>query len=236
MRFVIMPFLFLFVMSCGKKEVGSYEEFNKLVKQVQKKNEEIGAINKDITDLVHQYNANRKADEQIELPDSIMGLNKDQLKLIQTMVEKEQDLTYRGLLNQIIDKNTTINKMSAEIEDLKSRLPKPYVVKRGDTHEKICLNFLVNEKQVPKDEAMRLIDEVRLIDEMMEGFNVWLYYNEGVFGTFVTQGTARISPNRFNRILRRRQLEAARESGRLEVLNQLRADSLASTVKDTTLH
>ncbi len=234
MKRFFMLILMAAVFGCGKKEVSSYEEFNKLVKQVQKKNEEIGTINKDITDMVSQYNANRKADEQIELPDSIMGLNKDQLKLIQNMVEKEQDLTYRGLLNQVIDKNMKIDKMSAEIEDLKAILPKPYIVKRGDSHEKICVNFLVNEKAVAKDEAMKLIDEVRLIDEMMEGFNVWLYYNEGTFGTFVTQGSARISPNKFNRILRRRQLEAARESGREEAMNQLKTDSLGGTKADST--
>jgi molybdopterin converting factor small subunit len=127
-----------------------------------------------------------------------------------------------------------IDKMSAEIDDLKSKLPKPYIVKRGDSHEKICVNFLVNEKGVAKDEAMKLIDEVRLIDEMMEGFNVWMYYNEGTFGTFVTQGSARISPNKFNRILRRRQLEAAKESGREEAMNQLKTDSLGGAKKDTT--
>ncbi len=222
-----------FIISCGKNEVDSYEEFNKLVKQVQKKNEEIGTINKDITDIVRNYNANRKADDQIELPDSIMGLNKDQLKLIQTMVEKEQDMTYRGMLNQVIDKNTEISKMNAQIDDLKSKLPKPYIVKRGDSHERICLNFLMNEKEVSKEEALRLIDEVRLIDEMMEGFNVWLYYNEGTFGTFVTQGSARISPNKFNRILRRRQLEAARESGRAEALNELKSDTISAAKTDT---
>lgn len=236
MKKIIMVMAIAAIVGCGSKEVSSIEEFNKLVKQVQKKNEEISAINSDIVNAVRQYNANKKADEQIELPDSIMGMDKKQLGLIQSMVEKEQDLTYRGLLNQILDKNLQIEKMNADIEDLKAKLPKPVVVKKGDTHEKICMDFLVNEKQLPKEEARKLIEEVRLVDEMMDGFYVWNYYNDGTFGTFVTKGTARISPNRFNAILRKRQLEAAREAGREEVYNKLRQDSLAAAgAKDSTM-
>lgn len=220
-RFLIVS-LAVAAVGCGDK-VSSIEEFNSLVKKVQKKNEEIGNINKDIMDAVRQFNANRKADERIVLPDSMLGLDKDQLKKVQEMIEKEQDLTYRGLLTQIVEKDRQILKMTSDLEDLKDRLPKPHVVKAGDSHHKIAFDWLTKEKNVPKEKAFKLLEETALIDEVRDGFNIWLYYDdqEEVFGTFVTQGTAKISPNQFKYGIRKMQLDAARASGKEDALKEI---------------
>ena len=190
------------------KQASSLDEFTRLAGTIKEKNQEIGKIDQDIREAVHKFNTNRKADEQIALPDSLLGLNKDQLKLVQSMVDKEQDLTYRGLLTQIVDKNKQIEKLGSDMEELKAKLPKPVVVKAGDTHYRISANFL-KEKGVPQDKITQLLEETLLADELMDGFNVWLYYNDGVFGTFVTQGSVKISPNQFKRIIRKQQLDVA---------------------------
>lgn len=215
--------LALLMAGCGEKKVGSIEEFNGLVKKVQKKNEEIGEINKEIMDAVRQFNANRKADDQLTIPDTMLGLNQDQLKKIQDMVEKEQDLTYRGLLTQIIDKDKQIDRMAQELNEIKARLPKPHAVKMGDSHYDVCMEYLTREKNLPRDKAAKFLEETALIDELRDGFNIWLYYDdkEGVFGTFVTQGTARISPNQFKYTIRKMQLEAAKESGKEEAMKEM---------------
>jgi LysM repeat protein len=209
------------ILGCGK-QASSLDEFTRLAGTIKEKNQEIGKIDQDIRDAVHKFNTNRKADEQINLPDSLMGLNKDQLKLVQTMVDKEQDLTYRGLLSQIVEKNKQIGKLSSDLDDVKAKLPKPYVVKSGDTHFRISANFL-KEKGVPQEKINQLLEETLLADELMDGFNVWLYYNDGVFGTFVTQGSVKISPNQFKRIIRKQQLDVA-------VSNAVKA----ATQKDST--
>jgi len=213
------------LVGCGPKEVGSIEEFNSLVKSVGKKNEEIADIQKDVMESVRQFNENRSADSQLVVPDTLMGFNKEQLKLIQKMVETEQNLTYKGLLNQIVEKNQQIEKMSDELTELKAKLPKPYVVVGGDTHYKVGRDFLTKEKGLAVDAANKLLDETALIDEMVPGFQVWLYYNDGVFGTFVTQGSARISPNRFKYVIRSQQLEKARSEGRDEAMQEMESDS-----------
>ncbi len=205
-RMLLLGAALSLVLGCGKK--GGLDEFTRLAGTIKEKNQEIGKMDLEIRDAVHKFNMNRKADEQIVLPDSLMGMNKDQLKLVQTMVDKEQDLTYRGLLTQIVDKNKQIEKVSSDLEDLKAKLPKPVVVKAGDTHYRIAANFL-KEKNVPQEKIIQLLEETLLADELMDGFNVWLYYNDDVFGTFVTQGSVKISPNRFKRIIRKQQLDVA---------------------------
>ena len=208
------------VIGCGGK-VSSVDEFARLVGTIQNKNKEIGERNKEIMDAVQKFNANRKADEQIVLPDSLMGLNKEQLKLVQEMVTKEQDATYKGLLNQVIEKNSQIQKLASDLEDVKSKLPKPYVVKGGDSHYKVCFEYLTKEKSIPADKANELLQQTFLADDVLEGFNIWLYYNDGVFGTFVSQGSVKISPNAFKNIIRKSQIDAAKASGREEAMKEM---------------
>lgn len=213
------------LIGCGPREVGSIEEFNSLVKSVGKKNEEIAEIQKEVMDAVRQYNENRSADSQLVVPDSLMGFGKEQLKLIQNLVETEKDLTYKGLLDQILDKNEQIEKISAEMTELKAKLPKPYLVAGGDTHYKVARDFLTKEKGLTTEAANKLLDETALIDELIPGFQVWLYFNDGVFGTFVTQGTARISPNRFKYVIRSQQLEKAKMEGKEEAIREMSDDT-----------
>lgn len=209
------------LIGCGPKEVSSIEEFNSLVKSVGKKNEEIAELQKEVMDAVRQYNENRSADSQLVVPDSLLGFGKEQLKLIQNLVSSEQDLTYKGLLNQILDKNEQIEKIGSEMAELKAKLPKPYLVVGGDTHYKVARDFLTKEKGLTTEAANKLLDETMLIDELVPGFQVWLYFNDGVFGTFVTQGTARISPNRFKYAIRSQQLEKARMEGKEEAMREM---------------
>jgi hypothetical protein len=50
---------------------------------------------------------------------------------------------------------------------------------------------------------------------MVPGFRVWLYYNKetDVFGTFVTQGDAKINPNKLARLANQRRTDAAYSDG-----------------------
>lgn len=200
------------------KEPNSMDDFTRLVGKIQSKSKEIGNINMEIADAVQKFNANRKEDEQIKIPDSAYGLNKEQLKLVQDMIQKEQDPTYRGLLTQIVDKNKQIQKLSEDLEDVKAKLPKPYSVKEGDSHYNVCFNFLTKEKGLSKERANELLQQSFLADDLLPGFNVWLYYNDDVFGTFVNQGSVKISPNQFARIIRKKQIDAARQ----EVMEQMK--------------
>ncbi len=227
MKSMLTGALMLSLFACGDKP-SNIEEFQRLVQKVSKKNEEMGQINAQIVDAVKQYNEKRKADEKpIVLPDSMMGLNSEQLKLLQGMIEKEQDLSTKGLLTQIIDRDKQIDKLSTDLQDMKAKLPRPYAVKAGDSHYKVCFEFLTKEKNVQPDRAKELLNQTFLADDVLPGFNIWLYYNDEVFGTFVNQGSVKISPNQFRNIIRNKAINEAKEAGRQEILNSMPKDTTA---------
>ncbi|MCK6543190.1 hypothetical protein L6Q79_10975 [bacterium] len=74
----------------------------------------------------------------------------------------------------------------------------------------------LSKKGVDPKRANELLEQSFLADDLLPGFNVWVYYNDDVFGTFVNQGNVRISPNQFSRIIRKKQMDDAREAGRQE--------------------
>jgi predicted nuclease with TOPRIM domain len=53
-----------------------------------------------------------------------------------------------------------------------------------------------------KEEATRLVEQSILFEYLMPGFKVWNFYDNGEFGTFVTQGEASISPGKLQRMLK----------------------------------
>jgi hypothetical protein len=141
--------------------------------------------------------------------------------MLEDMLRQEQDVSYQGLLKRIIERDDEIAKLHEEVDKLQRVLPKPYDVKRGDNHYKICFKYLTDVEKVPKDSTDKLIDRVALIDELVPGFQIWLYFKDGVFGTFVTQGKARISPNTFRYVTRKQAVEKAKEQARQEVRDSL---------------
>jgi membrane-associated HD superfamily phosphohydrolase len=70
--------------------------------------------------------------------------------------------------------------------------------KRGDTHYGLSIKFLTEKKGLPSEKAREILDKMAVVEDMVPGFQVWMMYDEttGVFGSFVTQGTASITPRR----------------------------------------
>jgi len=133
-----------------------------------------------------------------------MGMSDDQAELLASRVAEERDISYRGMLQDIIDLNGEIDRLADEVEEVRSRLHPPRAVEKGDSHIRICLSFLTDEIGLNEEEALRLIEREAMIPELLPGFEVWNYYGEGIFGTFVTQGSAKVSPNELRRATKRR--------------------------------
>jgi membrane-associated HD superfamily phosphohydrolase len=60
------------------------------------------------------------------------------------------------------------------------------------------VKFLTEKKGLPSEKAREILDKMAVVEDMVPGFQVWMMYDEttGVFGSFVTQGTASITPRR----------------------------------------
>ncbi|MBU0692533.1 DUF3450 domain-containing protein [bacterium] len=185
--------------------------FQELVTRVETLNSQISDREQSILQLVSKYNESHPGGEIDTTGMSSMGMSDDQAELLAARVAEEKDISYRGMLQDIIDLNAEIGRIGDEMEEIRSRLRPPHAVQEGDSHIRISLDFLTSEIGLSEEEALRLIEREAMIPELMPGFEVWNYYGEGVFGTFVTQGTAKVSPNELRRATKRR-IDAERQN------------------------
>ena len=121
-------------------------------------------------------------------------LTDGQASLLKTMLSAEMDVTLQGLLQALIDTRDDIGKLESDIDDLKSQLPTPDVVGRGDAHLSLATDYLMKNHGLDKKEADRLARRSLLTDNLAPGMEVWHFYTDGVYATTVTQGTAKVSP------------------------------------------
>lgn len=205
------------------------EEFAELVGKLDQSELKIAETRSKMKSLIREFNANKPSSEQIEIDDQdSTGLDKQIQGILNDLLAKEQNVSYRGILEELAKKNLELEAYAEEVYDLQQRLPKSYRVTAGQTHHQLSLKWLMNEKNLSEKDAKKLLDQTMLIDELVPGFNVWFYYQEGVFGSFVTQGIAKVSPNKYKYSIRKEQLDKARESGRQSLL-----DSLVNETMDT---
>lgn len=221
--------LMIAVWSCGQKKPGDIKEFQELITELDSRNADIMQKRQEIQDILHAYNQSVPDDKKVNFTfDSGQTLTPEEEKTLRELLQNEKDVSYQGLLQQVIDKNRDISSLRDQLADLQAKLPKPYDVKRGDTHYKLCVKYLTEIEKLPRASADSLVDRVALITDLVKGFQVWFFYKDGVFGTFVTQGTAKISPSRLARITRRKALDDARKQGRTQAFEEI-MDSLQRT-------
>ncbi|MFH1011233.1 MAG: hypothetical protein V1784_08365, partial [bacterium] len=91
-----------------------------------------------------------------------------------------------------------------EMQEVRARLRPPHVVQKSESHFNVAMNFLTREVGLPEEEALKMVEQEALFPELLPGFEIWNYWGEGVFGTFITQGSAKISPNEVMRISKRK--------------------------------
>ncbi len=121
-------------------------------------------------------------------------LSPEEAKVLSEKLANEEDVTYEGLIKDIIAKQENIDNLRAEMEELKSRLPLPVTVQRGDTHYGIAMDYLTNQIGLTEEEAKKAIEKALITDRLVPGHEIWNFYENGVYGTAVTQGSARVSP------------------------------------------
>lgn len=129
---------------------------------------------------------------------SLVGqtLTPDQKAVLETKLQKEEGIGYKDLITDILKKEKEVEDLKVQVQDLEKKLPAAVVVKRGDKHLDIAMNYLTKEKGLDAATAKKLALQTNLMDELVPGFKVWNFYDNGVFGTFVTQGDASVSPYR----------------------------------------
>jgi uncharacterized coiled-coil DUF342 family protein len=119
-------------------------------------------------------------------------LSDEQRQMLAERIQQEKAGT-RALLQDIIDRDKQIQELRARAADVKTKLPDHVTAKDGDRHDRIAMNYLIG-KGVSTQKAFQIVSELNLEEALVPGFSVWTFYSDGQFGTWVTKGSATVSP------------------------------------------
>lgn len=127
-----------------------------------------------------------------------MLLTDEQKRALEMRVHQEKDSSRRGLLKETLEKDGELQLLLRQLADLKSALPTPEIVRPNDSHYGLALRFLRNQGQ-SEDQARKVLSQVAISERLLPGFEVYHFYVDGAYGTWVSQGRTRISPREFAR-------------------------------------
>jgi type II secretory pathway component PulM len=189
----------------GPQASPKMKQMEETVQQIQQLESSIQEKQNEVFTVLNEYK--KKTGE--DLPEvNIMNLTPEQKKVLEEKIKNEKDISIKSLLQDILDKNSDIQNLNARVQELETLLPKPHMVEKGENHYQIAMNFLLNEKGVDKAKAMELVERTALFEPIVPGFKIWNFYAEDEYGTFITQGTAPISPNQIQRKVKKELVDA----------------------------
>jgi len=204
---ILLSGILFFSCNQGDQAPESLADLQVRVNELNNMNTNLDQQRNDLFKLIRDFNNTRPENEQFDITamDTLMGA--PERTLLKAMFADEKDISYSGLLKTIVEKNEAIAELKDQITDLSNQLPRPYLVRRGDTHYEIILDYLITEKGMSKSDANKTATRTALIDDILPGNQVWLMYKDGIVGTYVTQGDAKISPMKFISLAKKRMLE-----------------------------
>lgn len=188
------------------------------IRQMQELTQNIQTLESDVKQkqdemfaLMNEYK------EKTGEPFTAMGVNPldlsdEEKKLMEQKIRDEKDVSLKSLLEEINDKDNDIRDLKKKVKEIEALLPKPHIVKSGENHYQVAMDFLLNEKKLDKKKAIKLVERTALIDPMLPGFKVWNFYTGDAYGSSVTQGTASVSPNTVIRAAKKKLVDARDEA------------------------
>jgi hypothetical protein len=181
--------------SGDKEESPQLRQMRKCVSQIGELEADAQEKRKELLHLVEGYCQKTGAKRPLL---NALGLSEEGRKIVTGSIISEEDAEKKSRLQAILDKDDEIKTIKGEISRHEALLPTPYIVKTDEeTHYEIAMDFLVNIKKIEKERALELLKRVALFEPLKAGFRVWNFYSGDSFVTFVTQGTADISPNEY---------------------------------------
>lgn len=224
-RFLILTVSVFILTACGGKQF-SVDEFQSMAREVEDHTATIAGQRQKMRALLQSYNQTVPKDRRLEITlDPESGLTESARELLSARIDDESDPSCRGLLEQTLELQDGIDERHERLNEITASLPAPHRVRSGENHYSLCMDYLTRTHRLARAQADSLVARVGLTGDIIEGFHVWFYYDDGVFGTFVTQGEAQISPTVFAKVVKRHLLEQARRQGHQEAFETI-LDSL----------
>lgn len=195
---VMLTAILLCTAGCNLMEKSQVEKMQKMAAKIDQMNDDLKQKEESYRKILTQYGL--KGDQPLtEEQWEMLALTDEQRKLLEDRLIQEKDSSYGTMIQEVLEMDQEIKDLRSEIDILREQLPKPVVVQPGDNHFDLSMSFLMDQKGISAEESQRLVERANLLDYLLPGFEVWLFYDGGVFGTFVTQGTADQSPNQITR-------------------------------------
>ena len=163
-------------------------------------------------------------------PDTLQ-LTEPQKTALEARLKAEKNSSYQALLQEVLDKDTEIKEMNGKMAALRAVLPKPDVARENDSHYGMAMRFL-RKKGVQEEQARKLVSRVLVMDRLAPGFEVYHFYSNGVYGSWVSQGKANVTPTELQAEAKAK-LENERDDAKTQVsrVNEELADLNAQKAK-----
>ncbi len=185
----LMAASLLMVSTACKREDPQIRELTQKAAEADKASQQLNQAGADQQKKLAQAGVNdvRPNAETLQLTD-------EQKKALEERIKNEKNSSYQALLQEVLDKDKEIKDLNTKLAKLKADLPRPDVARPNDSHYGMSMRFL-KKKGVPEAEAKKLVSRVAILDKLAPGFEVYHFYANGTYGTWVAQGKAKISPN-----------------------------------------
>lgn len=158
----------------------------------------------------------------------VFNIGQKELKLLEAYIANEKNISIKDLLKALVRKEDEIRELQEEQKTLNEK-HKPHVVKKGENHYQIAIEYLLFQRGLDKGAAKKLLNKALFFDPLTPGFKVWSFYDGKEYSSFVTQGEASISPAELER-RKKREIEKIIEEERSKALE--RKDELNKATKE----
>lgn len=158
----------------------------------------------------------------------IFNIGEKEMQVLEEYIRNEKNISIKDLLKALVKKEDEIRELQEEHKTLNEQ-HKPHLVKKGENHYQIAIEYLLFQRGLNKADAKKLLDKAVFFDPLTPGFKVWSFYDGKEYSSFVTQGEASISPAELER-RKKREIEKIIEEERLKALE--REDELKKATKE----
>jgi predicted nuclease with TOPRIM domain len=179
----------LMVSTACKREDPQIRELTQKAAEADKTRQQLNQAGSDEQKKLAQAGVN-----DIKPNTETLQLTDEQKKALEERIKNEKNSSYQALLQEVLDKDKEIKDLNSKLAKLKADLPRPDVAHLNDSHYGMAMRFL-KKKGVPEAEAKKLVSRVAILDKLAPGFEVYHFYANGTYGTWVSQGKAKLTPN-----------------------------------------
>lgn len=202
---LVLAFLILKGKPATKHESPQMKQMAETVQKIQGLESDVQEKQNEIFSLMRDYKTQTGKDLG---GISTMNLTPEQQTVLEAKIKDEQNVSIKSLLQDILNRNKEIGDLKNQITQIEALLPKAHTVEKGENHYQVAMSFLVEEKGLDKKKAAELVEKAALFEPLVPGFKVWNFFDNEEYGTFVTQGSAAISPNSVQRKVKKELVDA----------------------------